>query len=107
MFYSAFAYSCVIGVDRISFKHNLEFFHSYFSRRFLHIDISDLPASGLYFLSYEYVKDYAGKNFGTEGSTGLIGTIMAGGAAGLGYWAVGMPGTISFNLFEFFVSSIF
>lgn len=59
------------------------------------IHISDVPASGLYFLSYEYVKDYAGKNFGTEGSTGLIGTILAGGAAGLGYWAVGMPGNFS------------
>lgn len=60
-----------------------------------------MPASGLYFLSYEYVKDYTGKNFGTEGSTGLIGTICAGGAAGLGYWAVGMPG--KFYFFEVFL----
>lgn len=77
-----------------------------------------MPASGLYFLSYEWVKDYAGKNFGTEGSTGLIGTILAGGAAGLGYWAVGMPGNLSsfqitqsqinFNLYtNFQIISIF
>lgn len=65
------------------------------------IPILDVPASGLYFLSYEYVKDYTGKNFGTEGSTGLIGTICAGGAAGLGYWAVGMPGNF-WNFFRFF-----
>lgn len=51
----------------------------------------DIPASGLYFLSYEYVKEVTAREFGTEGTRGLIGTILAGGAAGISYWIVGMP----------------
>jgi len=51
----------------------------------------DVPASGFYFLAYEWVKAYSAKEFGTEGSRGLIGTIFAGGSAGIAYWIVGMP----------------
>lgn len=51
----------------------------------------DVPASGLYFLTYEYVKDVSAHEFGTEGSRGLIGTIFAGGCAGIANWSVGMP----------------
>lgn len=56
--------------------------------------LRDVPASGLYFLTYEYVKDYAAKEFGTEGSRGLLGTIFAGGSAGIANWAVGMPADV-------------
>lgn len=45
----------------------------------------------MYFLAYEVVKDYAAKEFGTEGTKGLIGTIFAGGSAGIAYWCIGMP----------------
>lgn len=55
---------------------------------------ADIPASGLYFLTYEYVKDFAAKNIGTEGSRGLIGTIFAGGSAGVANWIVGMPADV-------------
>lgn len=52
---------------------------------------SDVPASGLYFLAYEYVKELAARELGTEGTRGLIGTILAGGSAGISYWIIGMP----------------
>lgn len=55
---------------------------------------ADIPASGLYFLTYEYVKEFAAKNIGTEGSRGLIGTIFAGGSAGVANWIVGMPADV-------------
>lgn len=55
---------------------------------------TDIPASGLYFLAYEYVKAFAAENIGTEGSRGLIGTIFAGGSAGVANWLVGMPADV-------------
>lgn len=55
---------------------------------------ADIPASGLYFLTYEYVKGFAAKNIGTDGSRGLIGTIFAGGSAGVANWIVGMPADV-------------
>lgn len=48
----------------------------------------------MYFLTYEYVKEYAAKNFGTEGSKALLGTIFAGGMAGIANWAIGMPADV-------------
>lgn len=54
------------------------------------LSFTDVPASGLYFLTYEYVKGFAADKFGTEGSRGLIGTIFAGGSAGIANWVVGM-----------------
>lgn len=51
--------------------------------------ILDVPASGMYFLAYEAVKDYITDN-GKKAPT-TIGTILAGGAAGIAYWAIGMP----------------
>lgn len=47
-----------------------------------------MPASGCYFLAYEYVKDYTAKEFGTEGYRGLVGTIFAGGSAGIANWVM-------------------
>lgn len=56
--------------------------------------LRDIPASGLYFLTYEYVKEVAAKELGTEGSRGLIGTILAGGSAGVANWLIGMPADV-------------
>lgn len=55
---------------------------------------ADIPASGLYFLTYECVKEVAAKELGTEGSRALIGTILAGGSAGVANWLVGMPADV-------------
>lgn len=51
--------------------------------------IIDVPASGMYFFTYEAIKDYITDN-GTK-SSNTLGTILAGGAAGITFWAVGMP----------------
>jgi len=49
---------------------------------------SDIPASGMYFLTYEYLKE----RFTPEGGKlSLLATIMAGGFAGIANWLVGMP----------------
>ena len=56
--------------------------------------LSDIPASGLYFLTYEYVKEEAANRFGTSGSFGLLGTIFAGGMAGIANWSIGMPADV-------------
>lgn len=48
----------------------------------------------MYFLSYEYVKELTAKKFGTEGGWALMGTILAGGSAGIANWAVGMPADV-------------
>jgi len=56
--------------------------------------LRDIPASGLYFLTYEYVKEFAAKEFGTEGSRALVGTIFAGGSAGVANWLIGMPADV-------------
>ncbi|CAH1964490.1 unnamed protein product [Acanthoscelides obtectus] len=51
--------------------------------------LRDVPASGMYFLTYEAIKD-AITNNQTEPPS-ILGTIVAGGAAGIANWAVGMP----------------
>lgn len=48
----------------------------------------------MYFLTYEYMKKYSAKKFGHEGGIGLLGTIFAGGMAGIANWAVGMPADV-------------
>lgn len=40
------------------------------------------------------MKGYAAKEFGTEGSRGLLGTIFAGGSAGIANWVVAMPADV-------------
>jgi len=48
----------------------------------------DIPASGMYFLTYEYLKE----QFTPEGGKlSLLATIAAGGFAGIANWLVGMP----------------
>lgn len=54
----------------------------------------DVPASGLYFLTYEFVKQDIAERIGTEGSRALLGTIFAGGMAGIANWTIGMPADV-------------
>lgn len=56
--------------------------------------LADVPASGMYFLTYEYVKQEFAQRCGTEGSLGLLGTIFAGGMAGIANWSIGMPADV-------------
>lgn len=55
---------------------------------------TDVPASGMYFLTYEWIKEWAAEKFGSDGSRGLMGTIFAGGMAGIANWSVGMPADV-------------
>ena len=45
----------------------------------------------MYFLTYEYIKKVMAPK---DGSIGLLGTIFAGGMAGIANWAVGMPADV-------------
>ncbi|KAG4073163.1 hypothetical protein HA402_002552 [Bradysia odoriphaga] len=56
--------------------------------------LRDVPASGMYFLTYEWIKEWAAEKFGSDGSRGLMGTIFAGGMAGIANWSVGMPADV-------------
>lgn len=47
----------------------------------------DVPASGMYFMTYDGLKHF------TEGY-GTLGTIFAGGMAGIANWLVGMPADV-------------
>ena len=49
---------------------------------------SDIPASGMYFLTYEYLKEQFTPE---DGKLSLLATITAGGFAGIANWLVGMP----------------
>lgn len=49
----------------------------------------DVPASGLYFLTYEAMKDYFTEYGKYELSLGC--TLLAGGCAGISNWLIGMP----------------
>lgn len=51
--------------------------------------LRDVPASGLYFLTYEVIKNYITENGKNEAT--ILGTVFAGGAAGIANWVVGMP----------------
>lgn len=53
----------------------------------------DVPASGMYFLTYEWVKDYLTPK-DSAGKIGILATIVAGGLAGIGNWVVGMPADV-------------
>lgn len=48
-----------------------------------------MPASGLYFLTYEGIKNYLTDNGKKDIS--MLGTIVAGGSAGVANWLIGMP----------------
>lgn len=48
----------------------------------------------MYFLTYEYTKNACAARFGTDGSLALLGTIFAGGMAGIANWCIGMPADV-------------
>lgn len=48
-----------------------------------------MPASGLYFLTYEAIRDYL-TDYGKKDIT-FLGTVVAGGSAGIANWLIGMP----------------
>ncbi|XP_078034192.1 carnitine/acylcarnitine carrier protein colt, mitochondrial isoform X1 [Augochlora pura] len=50
--------------------------------------LRDIPASGMYFATYECLKNWLTPE---DGSLGLLPTIFAGGCAGIANWIVGMP----------------
>lgn len=54
--------------------------------------LRDVPASGLYFLTYEVIKNYITENGKKEAT--ILGTIFAGGSAGIANWIVGMPADV-------------
>lgn len=54
--------------------------------------LRDVPASGMYFLTYEAIKDYVTDHGKHEPS--ILGTICAGGSAGIANWLVGMPADV-------------
>lgn len=51
--------------------------------------LRDIPGSGMYFLAYEAIKDFLTHN-GRDAPT-FLGTIFAGGSAGIAMWVVAMP----------------
>ncbi|XP_045481424.1 congested-like trachea protein [Harmonia axyridis] len=51
--------------------------------------LRDVPASGMYFLTYEAIKDYA-TDYGKH-EPSILGTVCAGGSAGIANWLIGMP----------------
>lgn len=53
--------------------------------------LRDMPASGVYFLTYEWVKELLTPPDAEAGQIGLTATIMAGGSAGIANWIIGMP----------------
>lgn len=57
--------------------------------------LRDMPASGMYFLTYEFIKkkvaESAPKGEKLTPTREFLGTIFAGGMAGVANWAVGMP----------------
>ncbi|BES89141.1 unnamed protein product [Nesidiocoris tenuis] len=57
--------------------------------------LRDVPASGMYFMTYEWIQKYL-KPLGGEDNTqlNLLKTIFAGGMAGIFNWAVGMPADV-------------
>ena len=54
--------------------------------------LRDVPASGAYFWAYEYVKKAIKNQTGHD--PGILGTIMAGGSAGIANWLLGMPADV-------------
>lgn len=49
---------------------------------------TDVPASGMYFMTYECIQRWLTPE---NGKLGLVSTIFAGGMAGIANWIVGMP----------------
>ncbi|XP_050314305.1 congested-like trachea protein [Anthonomus grandis grandis] len=60
--------------------------------------LRDIPASGVYFLTYEAVQNYLTDNGNHQ--TGIAGTILAGGLAGTANWLIGMPADVLKSRFQ-------
>uniref|UniRef100_A0A2M4ANP4 Putative mitochondrial carnitine/acylcarnitine carrier protein n=1 Tax=Anopheles triannulatus TaxID=58253 RepID=A0A2M4ANP4_9DIPT len=58
--------------------------------------LRDVPASGMYYFTYEYLKRKMEPAPGAkpDATLALLGTIFAGGMAGIANWAVGMPADV-------------
>lgn len=54
----------------------------------------DVPAGGMYFLTYEWLKDKLGSSASDSTQAKLGKTILAGGMAGISNWIVGMPADV-------------
>jgi len=54
---------------------------------------SDVPASGMYFLTYEFIQNVM-KQTSETGQIGILSTIFAGGSAGIANWLVAMPADV-------------
>lgn len=55
--------------------------------------LRDVPASGMYFMTYEWVKEIL-VPADASNKTKMIGAIVAGGSAGIANWIVGMPADV-------------
>ncbi|CAH0383113.1 unnamed protein product [Bemisia tabaci] len=53
--------------------------------------LRDIPASGMYFMTYESIKKYLTPADSPNSDPGIFTTIFAGGMAGVSNWLVGMP----------------
>ncbi|XP_075216750.1 congested-like trachea protein [Lycorma delicatula] len=56
--------------------------------------LRDVPASGMYFMTYEWLQKALTKSEPSEGGYKLFTTILAGGMAGIANWLVGMPADV-------------
>ncbi|XP_077294408.1 congested-like trachea protein [Arctopsyche grandis] len=56
--------------------------------------LRDVPASGMYFMTYEWVKELLTPPDAKAGDIGMTATIMAGGSAGIANWLIGMPADV-------------
>jgi len=54
---------------------------------------SDVPASGMYFMTYELIQRLMKQN-SESGQIGILSTIFAGGSAGIANWLVAMPADV-------------
>jgi len=52
-----------------------------------------VPANGFYFLVYEYLQKVAKEKSGSN-EVNMVSTLIAGGAAGIAFWIVGMPADV-------------
>lgn len=56
--------------------------------------LRDVPASGMYFMTYEVVKEFLTPADAEKGKLGLTATVVAGGCAGIANWLIGMPADV-------------
>ena len=60
----------------------------------MEIFVSDVPASGMYFMTYEWLQRTLTPEGQKPGEIGLLRTIFAGGRAGICNWAVAIPADV-------------